>query len=140
VTVPTLSFDLQYQYAQGHSDIQLPIELHYGNDFVRLLPKVDTGAANCIFQRDYARALNIDVETGQYRRFSTPSGGSIETWGHQVRILCEGISFETVVYFSNDPHFGRNVLGREGWLDQIHLGIVDHEYTLYMSPNNVAIP
>jgi len=37
------------------------------------------------------------------------------------------------VYFSADTSFTRNVLGRQGWLDRIKLGLVDYEEKLYLS-------
>ena len=34
---------------------------------------------------------------------------------------------------SSIPAFGRNILGRRGWIDVLRLGIVDYEGALYVS-------
>jgi hypothetical protein len=44
-----------------------------------------------------------------------------------------GIETTTTVYFAADEAFTRNVLGRQGWLNVIRLGLVDYEGKLYLS-------
>jgi hypothetical protein len=45
-----------------------------------------------------------------------------------------GLEFDSVVYFAADYGLSRNLLGREGWLQKVRLGIVDYETTIYLSP------
>jgi hypothetical protein len=60
--------------------------------------------------------------------------------------MAETLSFKTLfqydtrrsgitipVYFAADAAFSRNVLGRQGWIDRIRLGLVDYEGKLYLS-------
>jgi hypothetical protein len=44
-----------------------------------------------------------------------------------------GYSFDVTVYFAAFESFTRNVLGRRGWLDQVQLGLVEYESTLYLN-------
>jgi hypothetical protein len=45
------------------------------------------------------------------------------------------MNIETVstVYFAKDESFTRNVLGRQGWLDRVKLGLIDYEGRLFLS-------
>lgn len=47
-----------------------------------------------------------------------------------------GLAYDTTVYFADDPQFGRNVLGRQGWLDCVQLGLIDYDGKLYLSDYN----
>ena len=87
---------------------------------------IDTGATFCVFKRELASALNIDVESGTPLRFSTVTGGfdADKTFGY---------SFGVMVYFAAFEAFTRNVLGRRGWLDQVQLGLIEYESTLYLN-------
>jgi hypothetical protein len=44
-----------------------------------------------------------------------------------------GIEVEATVYFAEDPAMPRDVPGRNGWLDRMRLGLVDHGRQLYLS-------
>ncbi len=37
------------------------------------------------------------------------------------------------VYFAKEESFTRNVLGRQGWLDRVKLGLIDYEGKLLLS-------
>ena len=63
--VETLTFRLKYNYAASKTGVEVPVTLRVvGARAVRLLAKVDTGASFCIFQREHAEELGIDVERG----------------------------------------------------------------------------
>ena len=126
-TVATLTFQSKHDYSRSVSGIEVPVGLKAGNGLsVRLLAKVDTGATNCIFQRDYAEQLGIDVESGERRTFRT-AVGAFDAYGHTVTLSCP------VVYFAAPSGYSRNVVGRSGWLDRFRLGLVDHDLTLFLS-------
>ena len=38
-----------------------------------------------------------------------------------------------MVFFAEDENFRRNVLGRNGWLDRVVIGINDYDGKLYLS-------
>ncbi len=99
---------------------------------VSLLAKVDTGAANCIFQREYAEALGLTVEDGLSKRFSTATG-TFSAFGHNVKLSCFDLEFDSTVYFATQYEFPRNVLGLEGWLDRLRFGLVHYDRTVFLS-------
>lgn len=129
-----LKFDVTHGY--GDSDpsdgITLPIELSTGRNLVTLTASVDTGASFCVFERGYGEALGLDVETGSLMLFGTATG-TFEAFGHTLTLSTVGFEFDALVYFAKEENFGRNVLGRRGWLDQLQIGIVEYESKLYLS-------
>lgn len=67
----------QRRHTRSVEGIEIPISLRTDSAGpVRLPAKVDTGATCCIFQRDYAEQLGIEVECGEYREFQTATGVS----------------------------------------------------------------
>jgi hypothetical protein len=133
----TLVFQKLYQYDLRPSGISVPVRLLYGDKQAEFNARVDTGASSCIFARIYGEVLGLGIETGTPQKVSTVMG-SFMTFGHQLTLSVLEISFETTVYFAADPTFTRNVLGRQGWLDRIRLGLVDYEGKLYLSDYNDA--
>ena len=103
-----------------------------GTETVELFAKVDTGADYCVFSRGYAEALLIDVDTGIAQRFST-AAGEFRAFGHEVRLEVLGIGVGVIVYFYENPESTRNVLGRNGWLNQVRFGLVDYDSLVYFS-------
>ena len=61
---------------------------------------------------------------------------SFSVYGHELAIRVLDIEHTAIVYFYADDNFGRNVLGRRGWLDRVRLGLVDHDCELYLAPYN----
>lgn len=43
------------------------------------------------------------------------------------------LSFESIVYFFADESIRKNLLGRNGWLDRVRLGVVHYDRELYLS-------
>jgi len=76
--------------------------------------------------------LHLDVESGTPLRISTVTG-TFTAYGHTVTLETLGLSFETTVYFAEHEGLPRNVLGRRGWLDRVHLGVVEYEGKLYIA-------
>jgi Aspartyl protease len=129
-----LDFVTRYAYPPSDRGIEVPIELRYGGESVRLPAKIDTGASGCFFQRAYAEELGVDVEAGRLETFST-AAGVFEAYGHRVEIDCLGHRNYATVYFARAISFSRNVLGRDGWLDHHRMGLSDRESLLYLSSN-----
>ncbi len=97
-----------------------------------LLAKIDTGATFCIFQREHAEGLDIDVESGLPEEISTATG-RFKAYGHSVNLTCFKYEFETTVYFTEQYDFSRNVLGLRGWFDKFRFGLIHYDATLYLS-------
>lgn len=128
-----LTFASVYDY--GTEAIILPVELQLTDKTVRTDAYVDTGATFCVFKRELATALDIDVETGTPLRLSTVTG-SFDAYGHMLTLRTLDYSFDVTVYFAGQESFTRNVLGRRGWLDQLRLGLVEYESKLYLNRYN----
>jgi hypothetical protein len=127
-----MSFHIRYQYRSSDNGVIVPVLLSIGSASVKLAARVDTGAQNCLFQRDYAEALSIDVETGTRQGFST-AAGNFRAFGHQLTLEAVGVKVDALVYFYEDREKDRDVLGRTGWLDRIRFGLVHHDSLLYLS-------
>jgi predicted aspartyl protease len=129
----SLDFDASYHYAEAIDGIDIPIMLRVGRESVEFLAKLDTGAANCIFERKYAEMLRIDVESGRLQRFRTVAG-SFAAYQHEVTIQTLGIELSAVAFFAQDQTFSRNFLGRSGWLDRLRVALIDYDRMLFLSP------
>jgi hypothetical protein len=76
-----LSFKLLYLYNTIESGITLEVVLGTDNKEQRVAAKLDTGASFCIFQREYAEALGLDVASGERISIGTATGTFI-AYGH----------------------------------------------------------
>jgi hypothetical protein len=129
----SLEFDTTHQYIDAKDGINVPVTLVIGPNAVELLAKLDTGAANCVFERRYAEMLELDVESGRLQRFRTVTG-SFAAYEHEITIQTLGIEFAAAVFFAQDSAFSRNFLGRSGWLDRLRIGIIDYDRMLFLGP------
>jgi predicted aspartyl protease len=130
--MPRLEFSHRRSYAPGAEGISLPVVLSNAGESVHVLASVDTGASNCLFEREHAELLNLEIEAGYPKTFWTATG-PVETFGHTVELNVLGLKVESMVYFFADEHIGRNLLGRTGWLDRVRFGLVEHDLELYLA-------
>jgi predicted aspartyl protease len=128
----TLTFHTEYLYGREGEGISIPIYLRTGEQRIKLLAKIDTGATFCIFQRSRADALHLDLETG-VRQIVRTANGEFETFGHEVTIECFEWQLTSMVYFASQQDVQRDVLGRAGWMNQFRMGIIEHDALLYLS-------
>ena len=134
----TLSFGAIYNYDTRQLGITVPVSLSYGEARVELHAKVDSGASACIFARGHGELLGLTIEDGEPEYFSTATG-RFKAYGHSVMLSVLGYDFDCVVYFAESQSYNRDVLGRQGWLDRIRLGLVDYDGKLFMSDYNDSI-
>lgn len=125
-------FAVLHHYDLGENDICVPLELIAGAESITFEAKVDTGSSHCVFQRQFGEQLGFQIEHGLPERFSTGTGTFL-AYGHEVTLVVLGLETTATVYFAADEHFTRNVLGRQGWLDRVRLGLVDYDGQLYIS-------
>ncbi len=59
--------------------------------------------------------------------------GNFRAYGHVLTLAVLGIQVYAVVYFYENPNINRNVLGRNGWLNRVRLGLVDYDSVVYLS-------
>lgn len=133
-----LIFDELHHYDAGEPGITLPVFLRSGAEQVAVTAKLDTGASYCIFERIYADALGLELANGQRLRIGT-AVGSFVTYGHTVTLKVKEYDFEVVAYFAEDYAINRNVLGRNGFLNRLRLGLLDYEGKLLLSRQEDAL-
>ena len=131
----TLSFQHVYHYSLHTVGITVPVRLDYAGEYAEFKARVDTGASYCIFSRIYGEELGLNIEQGIPEEISTVMG-NFQVYGHRVTLTVLGIALDTMVYFAAHEQFTRNVLGRQGWLNLVRLGVVDYEGKLYLSHYN----
>lgn len=127
-----IDFSEVYAYDTLETGINVPIKLAYGGDEVDFPAKLDTGSSHCIFQYKHGARLGLTVENGSPLSFSTATG-PFRAFGHELTVSVMGVETYSMVYFAADEYFSRNVLGRQGWLDRVKLGLIDYEGKLFLS-------
>jgi len=127
-----LSFDTIVRYEDSEEGIAIPVSVSFGDPVANTFAKVDCGAQVCLFSRETAEGLGIDVETGLYKRLGSLTG-IIESFGHEVTLNTFDISVHGIVYFARHRGLPRNILGRVGWLRLFRFGLEDYYNTLYLS-------
>ncbi len=127
-----ISYEKVYEYDTLKSGITVVARISYGGESRQIRAKIDTGAENCIFERKHGERLGVEIESGREQIFST-ANSSFRAYGHELTLSV--LDFETVstVYFAKEELFTRNVLGRQGWLDRVKLGLIDYEGKLLLS-------
>jgi hypothetical protein len=131
--MPIVEFDLEHVYPdEPTGNIPLSVKLEVAGASTRFLAYVDTGAARCLFQSEYAEILGLDLRAGELLQFSAAGGGTIDAYGHTVIVEVLEQRVESVVYFTEHPGFRRNVLGRQGWLHHFKFGLIHYESKLYL--------
>jgi len=127
-----LSFLKSYVYPDVDGGILLPVTLSVAGEHITVDAVVDSGGSVCLFSLEVAATLGLDVEFGIPKRLNS-LGGPIDSFGHEVILETAGLSFQSVIYFAKHPGLPRNILGRQGWLRKVKLGLVDYENTMYLS-------
>ena len=127
-----IDFSILYEYDTLKTGITLPVKLGYNSLTIDFEAKLDTGSSHCIFERRYGENLGLEIENGELERFGTATA-SFFAYGHELTISVLGIETYSKVYFAKEESFTRNVLGRQGWLDRVKLGLIDYEGKLLLS-------
>lgn len=133
-----LNFPVKHIYEPLEVGITIKATLRAGNMVAVCDAKVDTGSAFCLFARELGELLDIEIESGYQKSLST-LGGNLTAFGHYVELETLGFKFDSLVYFAADYALNRNLLGRQGWLRLIKLGLDDYKSEIYISPNDEEI-
>lgn len=133
-----IEYSAIYEYNTLETGISLPVSLRYGSFAVNFEARLDTGSSHCISARSLGENLDLEIESGIQQAFST-AVGSFKAYGHELMISVLGIETVSTVYFAAEEFFTRNVLGRQGWLDRVKLGLVDYEGKLFLNSYNEEI-
>lgn len=127
-----LSFSGEYHYPEHPDGITIPVLLSSGDLTIRVAAKVDTGAAACLFRHEEGVKLKLTIEQGMPTVFSSLAG-SIEAFGHEVTMQTVQLRIQVMVYFAKYPGLPRNILGRQGWLRNLRLAVIDYDNLLYLN-------
>lgn len=127
-----LTFAQEHRYANDAQGIQLEVKLFSAGQTIEVWAKVDPGAEVCLFSRETGEALGISIEQGIPISLASLTG-SLEAFGHEVRLQTGDIAFQSMVYFAKYPGLQRNLLGRRGWLRNLRLAVIDYDNLLYLS-------
>jgi hypothetical protein len=130
--VTQLTFTDEFVYDDSPSGITIPVMLSYGSIDILVSAKVDTGAQVCLFSHEDGLKLGIPIEQGLYTVLDG-LGGSIEAFGHEVTIQSSELAFHSLVFFAKYPGLTRNILGRQGWLRNLRMAVIDYDNLLYLS-------
>ena len=128
----SINYEKVYQYDTLKSGITIIVTISNGAESRQIRAKIDTGAENCIFERKHGERLGVEIESGREQIFSTAAGIFI-AYGHELTLSVLDIETVSTVYFAKEESFTRNVLGRQGWLDRVKLGLIDYEGKLLLS-------
>ncbi|MGH9768980.1 MAG: hypothetical protein ACREAB_16240 [Blastocatellia bacterium] len=93
---------------------------------------MDPGAAVCLFSHEVGLKLGIPIEQGVPIKLGGLTG-SLDAFGHEVTLQTGDLAFQSIVYFAKYPNLPRNLLGRQGWLRNLKLGVIDYDNLLYLS-------
>jgi hypothetical protein len=127
-----LTFAEEHNYEDDDDGIPLQVRLTYAGNSVEVTAKVDPGCAVCLFSHEVGLALGVPVEQGLSKRLGSLTG-SLDAFGHEVTLQTGNIAFQSFVYFAKYPNLPRNLLGRQGWLRNLKLAIIDYDNLLYLS-------
>ena len=132
-----LGFSHRHIYG-GLQSISVPVTLisdrYISTD---VLASVDTGSTFCVFHREYAELLQLDLTSGTKEKMSTATG-YFYCYGHEVTVSVFEMEWQAIVYFAEPEAFPANVVGRVGFLDRLQLGITDYEQAVYLGLHDPA--
>jgi hypothetical protein len=133
-----MGYVIEYQQKGAYdtllSGITIEAILRYGNIETSCPAKIDTGSHVCLFERGIADYLGIEVEKGYRQRFATLAGGVV-AYAHELELETLGIRMQSYIYFAESYAIRRNLLGQQGWLQFVQLGVHDYAGEIYLSPN-----
>ena len=126
----SLDFEADLEYEESVAGILVPVRLIHGDRSVELTARLDTGAADCLFDRFYAEILGLP-ESGVERHYRTVTG-SFPAFAYEITIETLGLQWAALVFFHSMGNPAHAFLGRRGWLDRVRLGIVHDQRRLFL--------
>ena len=127
-----LNFAEEIHYEEDADGIPLRVLLTYAGSELEVTAKVDPGAAVCLFSHEDGLDLGVPIEAGSPIRLGGLTG-TLDAFGHEVTLQTGELVFQSIVYFAKYPGLPRNLLGRQGWLRNLRLGLIDYDRLLYLS-------
>jgi Aspartyl protease len=122
-------------YDISQAEIILPVIIDANGHRHSVTAALDTGATLCVFQREIAESLGIAVEEG-IKGYVSAMGTVLRVYGHEATLTIGDLAVNLFIYFPEFQMIPRNLLGRQGFLQRLRLGLNDYEGLLYLSPYN----
>ncbi|GEM_PF-1101600 len=144
--MPQIEFEYQFNYrplfvetrSQKLLTPPLPVievALTYKTVVTTDFALIDSGSTFSVFTREIADELGIEVLQGRVQRLST-LGGSLLAYGHGIEIeIAPNLRYQTEVLFTEYP-VPRNLLGHNGFLDQVAVALRSKYGLIYLNPEN----
>jgi hypothetical protein len=96
-----IMYDRLVKYDLNMQGIAIDVTLKLKHALASFTAKIDTGADHCIFARQHANALGIDVENGIPQRFGTVTG-SFLAYEHEITLQVANIELDSLVFFATE--------------------------------------
>ncbi len=103
----------------------ITVALQYQNIKQKFSALVDSGADACLFPKDVAEVLEIDVKSGPRAFFTGIGGGQIPFYFHEVDIFIGEYQAKAKVGFSTSTIGTTGLLGQQGFFDSF---IISFDY------------
>lgn len=109
-----MSFQLssreRHKYEKSESGLAMRTILSTGQRTVNCVARIDTGATACLFQRELAELLELDLEGGHHIVLATLAG-TLPAWGHEVTLQTFNLALYTTVSALLHPEVGLRLNG-----------------------------
>ena len=100
----------------------LIVRLTNGSKHKDVIALVDSGADLCLFHRDIAALIGLDVETGSELPFQGVSGAQGNAYLHNVKLGVRGMEpIELVAGFTDSIAVGTGLLGQYGFFENLNV-------------------
>ncbi len=103
----------------------ITVALQYQNTKQKFSALVDSGADACLFPKDVAEVLGIDVKSGQRTFFTGIGGGEIPFYFHEIEIFIGEYQIRAKVGFSTSTIGTTGLMGQQGFFDSF---IISFDY------------
>ena len=103
----------------------ITVALQYQNTKQKFSALVDSGADACLFPRDVAEVMNIDIKSGARAFFTGIGGGQIPFYFHEVDLFVGEYQVRTMAGFSTSTIGTTGLLGQQGFFDHF---IISFDY------------
>ena len=95
----------------------IAVALQHQNTKQKFSALVDSGADACLFPKDVAEVLNIDIKSGQWTFFTGIGGGEVPFYFHEIDIFVGEYQLRAKVGFSTSTIGTTGLLGQQGFFD-----------------------
>jgi len=96
---------------------EIKIVVSYNGGKQKLFALVDSGADSCLFPKDVADVLGIDVRSGKQVFYTGIGGHQVLFYFHEIEIFVGKYKFKTMAGFANSGIGTTALLGQRGFFE-----------------------